>query len=162
MDKLESIILELEDEIAKGKKLFGFTLINKERILSLIESFRTDLPDVVREAENTLKNEARILQEANELSLKRIQQAQETADYLVSTAYITTQAENEARLILEDADNKAYNIETDTKRRIDALLSATESALVNHLNIVRNNREVLSGELLKQYVPLAAAPEEEQ
>ena len=153
MDKLESLILELEEEISKSKTLFGVTFVNKDRLLSLVDSFRKELPEVIREAEKIMQNKAYILQEAIDLSLKRTQQAQETADYLVSTAEVTMRAQNEARLILEEADKRAFEIEMDSKRRIDALLSGTEQILNNHLLIVRNNREELSGELIKQYVP---------
>ncbi|MDR3293711.1 MAG: hypothetical protein LBT20_06410 [Clostridiales bacterium] len=153
MDKLESILLELEDEVNKGKKFFGLSLMNKERLLSLIDALRGEFPEVIRESEEIIQNKAYILQEAVDLSLKRTHQAQETADYLVSTAEITMRAESEARLILEEADKRAFEIETDSKKRIDNLLAATEKVFVDHLNLVRNNRESLKGELIKQYVP---------
>jgi cell division septum initiation protein DivIVA len=153
MNNLESIIGELETEIEKAKKFFGFSLLNKDALLSLLNSLRREIPVVVKESQEIVKRKDDIIQEAVELSLKRTQQAQETADYLVSTAEITIRAQNEARLILEDADKRAFDIEADSKKRIDNLLATTEKILVNHLTIVRNNREELSGELLKQYQP---------
>jgi cell division septum initiation protein DivIVA len=153
MNNLESIINELETEIEKGKKFFGFSMLNKDALLSLLNSLRKEIPSVIRESQEIVKRKDDIIQEAIDLSLKRTQQAQETADYLVSTADVTIRAQNEARLILEDADKRAFDIEADSKKRIDNLLSTTEKILVNHLNIVRNNREELSGELLKQYQP---------
>jgi cell division septum initiation protein DivIVA len=151
MNNLESIINELETEIEKGKKFFGFSMLNKDSLLSLLSSLRDELPGVVRESQEIIKRKDEIIQEAIGLSLKREQQAQETADHLVSIAEVTIRAQNEARLILKDADKRAFDIEADSKKRIDSLLSTTEKILVNHLNIVRNNREELSGELLKQY-----------
>ncbi|MDR2091265.1 MAG: hypothetical protein LBP62_06455 [Clostridiales bacterium] len=153
MNNLESIINEIETEIEKGKRFFGFSLVGKERLLKLLDDLRKEFPGVIKESEEIVKHREEIVQEGIELSLKRTQQAQETADYLVSTAEVTMRAENEARLILEDADKRAFNIEADSKKRIDNLLATTEKILVNHLNIVRNNREELSGELLKQYRP---------
>ncbi|MDR1905889.1 MAG: hypothetical protein LBQ27_03100 [Clostridiales bacterium] len=164
MDKLESIIIELEEEIEKSKNFFGLTLLNKERVLSLIGAFRKELPEVIREAEETKKERAYIIQEAIDLALKRTQQAQETADYLVSTAEVTMRAQNEARLIVDEAERRAYDIEIDSKKRIDNLLATTEQVLINHINLVRNNREELSGELLKQLsqAPSASATETDE
>jgi cell division septum initiation protein DivIVA len=153
MNNLESIINELETEIEKGKKFFGFSMLNKDGLLSLLNSLRREIPVVIRESEEIVRRKDEIIQDARVLALKQTQHAQETADYLVSTAEVTIRAQNEARLLLEDADKRAFNIEADSKKRIDNLLSATEKILVNHLNIVRNNREELSGELLKQYQP---------
>ncbi|MDR1939825.1 MAG: hypothetical protein LBQ40_03420 [Clostridiales bacterium] len=154
MDKLESLLLEIEDEITKGKKFFGSTLINdKNRILSLLDSVRKEIPEVIREAEATLKNKNSILQDAIELSMRRTQQAQEEADYMVSTSAINMKAKEEAVRIIESADKRAYEIEMFSKQRIDELLSSVEQVLKSHLDLVRNNREELSGELLKRYVP---------
>ena len=155
MNKLESLILELEDEITKAKKVFGVTMVNKDRLLSLTDSIRDELPEVVSESKHVLKNKEYILQEAIDLSLKRTQQAQETADYLVSTSEITLRAEAEAKLIMQEAARQAHELIQDSKRRIDKLLSAIEQSLLNHLTLVRNNREELKGELLRQFVPLS-------
>ncbi|MDR2047306.1 MAG: hypothetical protein LBP79_05370 [Clostridiales bacterium] len=150
MNKLESIIGEIEDEIQKSRRLFGFSLLNKDRLLTLLSTLRNETPEVIKESEDVVRHKDSIIQEAVDLALKRTQQAQETADYLVSTSNVVMNAERDARLILEDADKRAFAMEDDAKRRIDNLLATTETVLANHLNLVRNNREELNGELLKQ------------
>ena len=64
--------------------------------------------------------------------------------------YLVVKAENEARALIQDAQNKSEHFTQNAKCNVDKMLKSIEDYLMENLMIVRNNREELAGGLKKK------------
>jgi len=150
MEKLEIVISDIEKELSESKRWMGKNLIDKEVMLDLIAKLRIALPECIAKANQVLSDSDAIRQRAKEEYRRTIEQAEEKAGFLVSNDEITFKAEKMAADVLKSTEYQTQQMLLDTKQRIDNLLSLTEKALLDQINFVRNNREALRGELIKQ------------
>lgn len=90
--KIYDAIGELEQEIAASKKglLSNLFLVDKEYILELCAKIRADVPEDIKDCQNLLREEQRIVTEANRKANN-----------------IVTEAENKAHTRLADAEESA-------------------------------------------------------
>jgi len=150
MDKLENIIADIEKELNESKKMFGKNLVDKEKLISLVDLWKASLPGAIAKANQILAEADDIRYKAKEEYQRTVSQAEERAAFLVDNDNIVYEAEKRAAKILKSAEYQGQQVGYDAKLRIDNLLSMTEKALLDQINLVRNNREALRGELIKQ------------
>jgi hypothetical protein len=151
MNSFDIIINEMIGEISKGKKsmLGSGIIVDKEKMLQLVANLKASLPEVVQRSYSVLGESDKIIAESIDRANATVQDAERRAAFLIQNSEIVKRSEYEADMIIKEAYDKVGEIEHDSKRRIDGLLAETEKALAEQLQVVRNNREVLKGELLK-------------
>ncbi len=99
--KIYDAIDELEQEISSSKKglLSNLFLVDKDYLLDLCAKIRSDVPDDIKNCQNMLREEQRILTEANRKANN-----------------IITEAENKAHARVADADALAQQKSDDADR----------------------------------------------
>ncbi len=102
----------LEDIIEEGTKVpFGSkVMIDKGKALELIRDIRIGLPDEVKQAEWINTERQRIIDEAKAESDKMIKDTEEYIKQKVADSEITKRAQEEAKGIIEKAENKAKDL----------------------------------------------------
>lgn len=140
MEDIEDVLLEMEQELAEGKKsIFGSGVtVNAEAMYGLIDRIRNSLPDVVREARYIVQNNERIRQEETYRAQNMIAAAQQRHDQLISEHEVVKAAKARADEIVREAEAYARETRTEFCRDLGLLLQKTGNQLEAALNVVRS------------------------
>lgn len=140
MEDLEDVLLEMEQELAEGKKsIFGNGVtVNAEAMYGLIDRIRNSMPDVVREARYIVQNNERFRQEETLRAQNLIATAQQRHDQLVSEHQVAKAAKMRADEIVREAEVYARDARTACCHDLGLLLQKTGKQLEAALNIIRS------------------------
>lgn len=127
-----SIIAELEGQIENSKKV-PFTsqyIFDREAALMLVQMIRDELPDAIKEANQVIKQESRILSDAKKYAENLIAESDAKARNMRMESEQRAEALNhssrqQADEMLEDAKRQATNIQDAAKRKADELVAQT-------------------------------------
>lgn len=153
MDGLE-LLDELEDIIAKGASVpfSGRCILERDELMDVLQELRLKLPDDLKQAKWIKEERQRILQEAHTEAEDIIKAANEKGISMINEHEITQQAVEQARQIIEKANDEANAIQTSAYNYADSLLETVEKVSVSSMkeleqciSIVRNNRSELRG-----------------
>ena len=149
---INQIIEELESELYKSKNLLWSkkTIVNMDKVGSLVEELKRNMPTALKEASYLLSQRDKILFQAQESAKKTIAEAESRAEQIVSQSELIKRAEAEANEILENANKRSSQLMGATKSNLDKMLKSVEDYLTENLHIVRNNREELNGTLFNK------------
>lgn len=130
IDRLEEMVAE-----ARRMPVGGGAIIDRKRLLDLIDQMRVAVPAAVREAQEVLQAREEVLQAA-ELQARQMRvDAQVQVNEMLTTHAITRAAEDQGRRMLEEA-----------KRRSEEILDETERQAGLRLDEVRKTAEAQMGE----------------
>ena len=144
MDILQ-IIEEIDQEFVNSKNFLWSkkSLVNMDRLASLIAELKANLPDSIQEASYILSKKEQILNNANAEARKTIAEAEFRAEQLVSSSKIVKASEAEAADIIARANKKCAELYSVTKENVDKMLASVESYIEQDLQMVRQNRAEL-------------------
>lgn len=130
IDRLEEMVAE-----ARRMPVGGGAILDRKRLLDLIDQMRVAVPAAVREAQEVLQAREEVLQAA-ELQARQMRvDAQVQVNEMLTTHAVTRAAEEQGRRILEEA-----------KRRSEEILDETERQAGLRLDDVRKTAEAQMGE----------------
>lgn len=151
MDGLE-LLDELEDIIDKGASVpfTGRCMLDREELMDIIQELKLKLPDDLKQAKWIKSERQRILEEARAEADGIIKAANEKGISMINEHEITQQAVEQARQIIDKANEDAQQIEKSAYVYADNLLETVEKVSVSSMKefeqciaIVRNNRSEL-------------------
>ena len=137
----------LREEIEAAGKI-PFTnncMIDREKVLDLVEDIRSNLPRELMEAEEIRAQRSQIIEEAEREAEGIRSDASQRADQLIEENEITQEAYDRARQILEQAQHAAEETRLSANEYVEDILADMETYITHQLNIVRTNREQMQG-----------------
>lgn len=138
IDQLETMV-----ESAPEVPLVGKVLIDGDELYDLIDIIRAAIPEDVRKAEAASSEKDRMLAASQEQAEQLISKAEEYATKLVSKSEIYRQAEEESRLLLDEAKRKAQAIEKEALQFADQIFTNLHAGLHKTLTVVEKSKEEL-------------------
>ena len=153
MDGLE-LLDELEEIIEKGASVpfSGRCILERDELIDLVQELKLKLPDDLKQAKWIKEERQRILHEAQVEADEIIKAANEKGISMINEHEITQQAMEQARQIIDKANQEAYAISDSSYNYTDNLLQTVENVTLSTIkeleqciSIVRNNRNELRG-----------------
>ncbi|CAN0394399.1 unnamed protein product [Phaeothamnion confervicola] len=155
-----SVLENLEKEVSDSKTLpwplQEKTIVDRDRLLEMIEKTRRSLPDEIRQARWISRETERLAEESNSSSERLmlearhkyeeiLAQAEQIAQKLVSKEEIYKRAQVEAKRILsKSAQEHASRSQLEAEQYLKRLLAALETDLGKATAIVQKSRRNLS------------------
>ena len=137
-----------EEELEESKKaLFSssFKKVDTERMYEILEDMRAAYPEELRQAERIISDKMRIMADAKADAERMIRDAEQRANQLVDEHEIVQAATDKARQILAAAQKNARDVREGAKGYAEDLMQDVEGYLEEYIDMVRKNRESLSG-----------------
>lgn len=125
------IIEEIEDIIEKNFSIMGYSFVNKEELMSMMDEVRLKLPDELKQARWVKEERQRILNEAQKESESIINNAKEKIISMIDEHEITKSAKQKADSIMEEARESDRNIRIKALMYADELLERVEKGAVS-------------------------------
>ena len=153
MDGLE-LLDELEEIIEKGASVpfSGRCILERDELIDLVQELKLKLPDDLKQAKWIKEERQRILHEAQVEADEIIKAANEKGISMINEHEITQQAMEQARQIIDKANQEAFAISDSSYNYTDNLLQTVENVTLSTIkeleqciSIVRNNRNELRG-----------------
>ncbi|OGO50077.1 MAG: hypothetical protein A2148_06185 [Chloroflexi bacterium RBG_16_68_14] len=115
------LIDRLEERIGEARRLPIGTgsVIDRRRLLDLVDQLRAAVPAEVREAQETLKNKDEVLAKADEDAALRLARADEEVERRVKESEVAKAAEVRAEQIIAEARAEAERLIEEARRQAD-------------------------------------------
>ncbi len=144
--RIEEILNKMDEMIEKspqmpfsGKKC----LVDSKKMSELIDDLRLNLPEILTEANEVVKDRGRIIKDAQIEADNIIKTAQERAKQILSQQEIIRQADEMAREMVATAQKKAAEFRINTYRCLDEMLESTQKILAENLDDITSTRNTL-------------------
>lgn len=152
IDRLETLI-----DTSKAVPVSGNILVEKRKVMELVDQLRLTVPEEVRSAEQVLGQKDQILNMAQTDARRTKSMAEDELRNRLNHSELVTQAEAKAQQTVRDAEDRATHILQQSEaesasRRTDAdayalrSLRGLESELASIVGSVRKGIEVLAGQ----------------
>jgi vacuolar-type H+-ATPase subunit H len=130
------LIDRLEDLVAEARRMpMGQNvLIDRRRILELIDQMRSAVPWEVKEARELTANRDAILEDARREGEGIIHRAELEAAQKVEESVLMKQAETEAREVVQRAEERAQELIDEAQGQAQARLAQSEQAASNQMD----------------------------
>ncbi|MBR8827362.1 MAG: DivIVA domain-containing protein [Gomphosphaeria aponina SAG 52.96 = DSM 107014] len=162
---LEAELNFLEELICSSFRipLTGLTLVDEDQLLNQLDLVRDNLPPALEKAEDIIRQQKEILQEAADIAEQIIQEAEQKADQIKNQTGIIQQAEREAYQIRHQLNRDCETIQQQTLAEVeqlrqraiaeceemrngadnyaDAVLSRIETQLGEMMRVIQNGRQ---------------------
>ena len=144
-------------ETSKSVPVSGNILVDRKKVLELVDQLRLTIPEEIRSAEDVLSQKDQILNTATNDARRTKSMAEDELRDRLNHSELVTQAESKAQQTLKDAEERATRILQQSQaesvsRRTDAdayalrSLRSLESELATIVGSVRKGIEVLAGQ----------------
>ena len=145
--KIYELLDELCEELEHSPKAVfsGKRSVDHEVVLEIINDIRENVPDVVTEAEELLKEKDQILSTAREEAASIVKSAEDELQTRVNEDAVTKQAQIQATEMIKQAENNAREITLGAKEYADDILAEVEKYFADYIKLLRKNRLELSG-----------------
>ncbi|MBR3691209.1 MAG: hypothetical protein IKL89_00725 [Clostridia bacterium] len=127
MEQLLAMLGDLVQEAMTVPLSGGKCLVERERVLDILEDIRVSLPDELKAASSVLDSRMDILDSAKAEAENIIKSAQNKAMELVDANNITVEANRKAKDILTDANNQAAAVLTDAQNKSREMIGKAEA-----------------------------------
>lgn len=137
VDRLDEL-----EELLKGARpvpLTGNAVVNRRRLLHLIDRIRTSLPEAVREADRIRKAQKGLLREAKEQAEALEREARQQAAEILDSSKLVREAEARSEALLKDSRQKAQAILTEAEQQAEGIYARLEDQLSQLLKLVRES-----------------------
>ena len=127
MDVVE-LLAELEEVIEKGIEfpIIKRTILDKEKLLDIINDISLSIPEEIREAKAINEDRERILADAHRQAEAKIKETEHKVVSLIDEHEITRKANEKANEIIEKAQKEAKEIRLSSLKYADDLLARVE------------------------------------
>jgi cell division septum initiation protein DivIVA len=137
---IQQLLDRLEDLIDEGQHfpMMKYTLVDEEKILSVIDQMRITIPEQIEAASRLVNQRDRILAQANEEASRIVDYAKQKSEELTRRDSIVVAARHMADNLVAQAHHEAERIRSDADAYVVETLRDLESHLLRTLTIVRN------------------------
>lgn len=139
-------LLETIEEMLENSKSVPFStkgIVDKEEMLEIIKEIRLKLPEELKQAKWVKEERQRILVEAQKEADDIVKEAENRIISMIDEHEITRKAYEQKAEIIETANEMSREISKGTKDYADNILGNIETALVQALETIQNNRKEL-------------------
>lgn len=145
MEILEIIDL-MEESIDKAPviPLSGKIMVDKDDLLDYIQEMRLVFPEELKEAKWVKSERERILSEAETRAQTMVKNAEDKVRQMIDENEITRQAEEQANMLLNDAQTRNMKMTADCDQYVDDILADAEKRLDMLLKKVHDDRVYFS------------------
>jgi cell division septum initiation protein DivIVA len=122
------LIDRLEEMVAEGRRMpiGAGVVVDRRRLLDLVDQMRAALPNEVKEAEDILNRRDELLRRAEEDAQIKIRRAQEQIDEILSHDAIVREAEARAQMLVREAEARCDRMLLDTENQAKARMAEAE------------------------------------
>lgn len=133
---IQHLIDRLEEMVAESRRLpiGGSLMLDRVRLLDLIDQMRASVPTEVRDARQVLQRRDEIIAAARMEAKRMVEQAQQEATTLVQGHEVTRAAERHAGEIIRQAQERAAQILQEAEERAQTRLRLAEQAATEQMN----------------------------
>ncbi len=119
--QMHTELISLEDLLLDSFTILGRKLVDEERAYLQIDQVRRAIPDAIAQAEDILREEDKIIQNAEQRARQILQQAEERAKMLVDESKILRQVEIEANQIRLHNQQECESLRSQTIAEVNQL-----------------------------------------
>jgi cell division septum initiation protein DivIVA len=145
LEKLESLVKSAR-RLPWGRQV----LVDQEQMSALVDGLRHALPEAVRQAQWVVQERERLIADAGRDADEIIHAAQERAVKMAGDSEVTRAAEQRARDLVHEAEQRAQEIHAGAIAYADDVLGRLERDVSRMLASVRQDRESLNPEAARQ------------
>ena len=142
-------ILEMMDDVLDKSVAVPFSrgksFIDVDRMNSLINEIRMNLPREVEQARKVVNERKTLISDANKEADEILKRAEARAKQMIASQEITRLAQARAQEIMEAAQNKSKELRHSTNVYLDDMLGRSEEVLGNGLSNIKKARQALKG-----------------
>lgn len=144
-ENIKYLLDSIEDLVISSPKIpiFNKLLLDEDKLFSMLDTLRQNLPKELNEANEIVNNRNKILSEAEERAKAMINAAEERARLLIGNHEVLKKANFEAQKIKYEASKELEKNQEEADKYADSVLENMENKVSNLLNIVKNGRESL-------------------
>ena len=127
MDSLH-LIDRLEEMVAEGRRMpiGAGVVVDRRRLLDMVDQMRAALPNEIREAEDILTRRNEIIERAEEEAAIKLRRAQEQVDDILENDSIVKAAQARAEMLVREAEARGDRMLLDTENQAKARLAEAE------------------------------------
>ncbi len=127
MDSLH-LIDRLEEMIAEGRRMpiGAGVVVDRRRLLDLVDQMRAALPNEIKEAEEILRRQDEVLKRAGEEAQIKLRRAQEQIDELLSHDSLVREAQARAEMLVREAEARGDRMLLDAESQAKARMAEAE------------------------------------
>jgi cell division septum initiation protein DivIVA len=129
IDRLEELVAD-----ARRMPIGQGVVVDRRRILELVDQMRSSVPWEVREAQEIVSNREAMLEEARRESEGVLHKADLEAQEKLDETALVQQAEREAEAILQRAEMRAQSLLDEAQEQVQARLRQAEQAATNQMD----------------------------
>ncbi len=137
------IIDELEEVIEQSMNIFGYSVSNKENLLSMIEEVRLKLPDELKQARWVKEEREKILADARKEADVILKEAQDKVIALIDEHEITKAAKEKANQLLDSARQQEAEMQRNAILYADGIMEKLDKSISIALEEVHSSRRQL-------------------
>jgi vacuolar-type H+-ATPase subunit H len=142
-DRIEAATKLVEE--ARGVPLSASCVVHRGDLLELLDSIRVSFPADLSRAEDILRHQNDILENARLNADQMIEKARDEVAALVAETEIVAAARKEAQRIMDEVHEEAQNQQGRIDEYIDSRLATLEVILNKTLDVVARGRDRLDG-----------------
>lgn len=101
-------------------------VVDRRRLLDLVDQMRAALPNEIREAEEILQRRAEMLARADEEAAIKLRRAQEQVDQILEHDSVVREAQARAEMLVREAEARCEGMLEDTETRAKARMAEAE------------------------------------
>ncbi len=129
IDRLEELVAE-----ARRMPIGQGVVVDRRRLLELVDQMRSTVPWEVKEADRIVKEKEDIIEEARREGEGIIQRAEMEAQEKLDETAILQAAEREAAAVLSRAEERSQQMHEDAQQQVQARLRQAEQAATNQMD----------------------------
>jgi cell division septum initiation protein DivIVA len=122
------LIDRLEEMVAEGRRMpiGAGVVVDRRRLLDLVDQMRAALPNEIREAEDVLRRRDEIIERADEEAKIKLRRAQEQVDDILDNESIVRAAQARADMLVREAEARGDRMLLDTEHQAKSRLAEAE------------------------------------
>jgi cell division septum initiation protein DivIVA len=122
------LIDRLEEMVAEGRRMpiGAGVVVDRRRLLDLVDQMRAALPNEIREAGDVLQRRDEVLERAEEEAKIKLRRAQEQVDDILENESIVRAAQARADMLVREAEARGDRMLLDTETQARARLAEAE------------------------------------
>lgn len=141
---IEEMLEQIDEVLDSGVKLPGKkTVIDVEKVRSLIDDLRLNMPSEIKQARGIVTDRADIITKAKLEADGIIRNAEERANAMVAQEEITKLAQQKAAEIISASQTKSREMRKAAQDFVDDLMRRADDSLTANLSEVRKARAAL-------------------
>ena len=140
LDILRNILEEGKPSMFSGGKK---VLVDKEELMRIVDEMRDNFPDDINKAQGIMDNAAEYITDAKRRAGQIIADAETQANALIQQERIVIEAEEAARLIVRQAEDKSLDTDIAVNRYVCATLEDLEKCVADMRDTAKSQMELL-------------------